>query len=95
MWIEEIEGVKVCRPTREAINALAVGDPMLNVFGEIATVTEITYSGHNVNGEAYVGYYTESDDGLKVSGSATEGHLILTTPAIRKWHRMDAVPMPV
>ena len=45
-------------PTREDVQGLKVGDYAPDCFGREAEVIEITYSGDDIHGRAYVGYYT-------------------------------------
>jgi len=68
-------------PTREFVEALQVGHKALDCFGRWHTVVEIFGRGDDINGRAYVCYYTElGDDGGKISGSLKEAELARTVP---------------
>ena len=45
-------------PTREEIQALKVGDFTIDCFGKVAEVTQITAQRDDINGRAFVCYYT-------------------------------------
>lgn len=80
-------------PTRNYINALAQGDSVTNVFGEPCKVERITAKGNDVNGNAYVLFYTENENGNRMSHSFTENKLVRTFPLCQRYtsHELDTL----
>ena len=87
------DGIVFFCPTREWVQNLRVGDKAPNCFGEWREVREITYSGIDINGKAFVGYYTEFGPGSTISHSATEGEIDRTVPLTNRYtsHEIDAL----
>ncbi len=66
-------------PTRAHVENLRVGDLAIDPFGRLRRVTCIAFRDTDINGRAYVGYYTElGNDGAAISNSMKEGELVRT-----------------
>lgn len=65
-------------PSREFVQSLRVGDLAPNGLSEWRTVTSIYALGVDINGKAYVCYYTDLGRGATISGSLKEGELVRT-----------------
>ena len=87
-----IDDVVVERPTREDIYGLRVGDMALNPFGRYAPVTRIYAQKDDINGKAFVCYYTTLGTGAAVSNTAQEGEVTATLPVLQKYKQVRLVP---
>jgi hypothetical protein len=67
-------------PTREQVQSLKVGDLALDCYGHWSKVTSIFAQKDDVNGRAYVCFYTDQGEGSNISGSYKEGELLRTVP---------------
>lgn len=78
-------------PTRAEIDALKEGDLAPDCFGHWKRVTRIFAKGNDVNGKAYVCYYTEFGQGASISNSLKEGELNRTVALTGKYtsHEID------
>jgi len=66
-------------PTREQVTGLKVGDQAINCYGRMATVTEVTAQRDDIQGRAFVCYYTaDGEHGSTISMSIKEGELTRT-----------------
>ena len=81
-------------PTRATIEHIEPGTLMLNCFGKLARVKEVTARGEDVNGLAYVCTRLESGTGHgTISESYKEGELLRTTDLCCKFnsHELDQI----
>jgi hypothetical protein len=96
MKITTVDGILLCRPTREEVEALAVGDLVIDCFGKLTPVVRIAYRGLDINGKAYVGWdqrFGPDGSTSTISGSITEGEPIITIPAGSRWKRSENYPV--
>lgn len=70
-------------PTRAEVIALSGGDLALNPWGKWARVVEIFGRGDDVNGKAFVCYYTDEGRGSRISNSIKEDELTITVDLSR------------
>jgi hypothetical protein len=70
-------------PTREDVEGVVVGSLAPDPFGQLKEVTKVFGQGDNVDGEAYVCYYTKLH-GSSVSGSLVQDTLLLDMDITRK-----------
>ena len=73
-------------PEKEDIDNLKVGDLALDCFGRFQIVTSINYKGVDIEGKAFVCYYTEFGEpgsGSAISNSMKEDELMCTCAASR------------
>lgn len=66
-------------PTRQEVLDLQVGHMALDCFGNLAEVTEIYGRGDDIDGRAFVCYYTRLSANSTVSNSMKEGKIVRTT----------------
>jgi hypothetical protein len=80
-------------PTREQVEWLKEGDLALNCFGRMVPVVRIAYRGVDINGRAYVGFYTAFGQNGTLSGSYKEGELVRTVPLCSRYtsHELDVI----
>jgi len=78
-------------PTRAEIQSMEVGDLAPDCFGHWRRVTKVYAKGHDVNGKAYVCYYTEFGPGASISNSLKEGEINRTVALTGKFtsHELD------
>ena len=78
-------------PTRAEIEALEVGDLAPDCFGHWKLVTRIFGRGDDINGKAYVCYYTEYGVRGSISNSLKEGQINRTVPLCGRYtsHELD------
>ena len=78
-------------PTRSEIEALKEGDLAPDCFGNWRRVTRIFARGDDVNGKAYICYYTEFGPGASISNSLCEGKINRTVALTAKYssHELD------
>jgi hypothetical protein len=78
-------------PTRDQIESLKIGDPAPDCFGNWKRVIRIYARGNDVNGKAYVCYYTEFGPGASVSNSLKEGEINRTVALTARYtsHELD------
>jgi hypothetical protein len=78
-------------PTRAEIEALKEGDLAPDCFGNWKLVTKIYGRGNDLNGKAYVCYYTEFGPGASISNSLSEGKINRTVALTGKFtsHELD------
>jgi hypothetical protein len=62
-------------PSRSEIEALKEGGLAPDCFGNWKQITKIYGRGHDVNGKAYVCYYTEFGPTSSISNSLKEGEI--------------------
>lgn len=72
-------------PTRSQIEALKEGDLAPDCFGNWRLVTRIYARGNDINGKAYVCYYTEFGPGASISNSLKEGKIHRTVALTAKY----------
>lgn len=73
-------------PTRKEVEAVKVGSMAPNCFGEMAEVKEVFGRGDDINGKAYVCYYTYfGKDGGSISNSLKEDELLRSVAACRNY----------
>jgi hypothetical protein len=72
-------------PTRSEIEALKEGDLAPDCFGNWRQVTKIYARGDDVNGKAYVCFYTEFGPGASISNSLKEGEINRTVALTGKY----------
>jgi hypothetical protein len=80
-------------PTRSEIQALREDDQAPDCFGHWRRVTKIYARGDDVNGKAYVCYYTEFGPGASISNSLKEGRINRTVALTAKYssHELDSL----
>ena len=80
-------------PTRSETEALKEGDLAPDCFGNWRRVTKVYAKGHDVNGKAYVCYYTEFGPGASISNSLKEGEINRTVSLTGKYtsHELDLI----
>lgn len=71
-------GEAVVVPTRHGIESVEVGDGQTDCFGNMSTVTEISFRGVSQHGRAYVGFYTKHGETGQMSMSISDGKLTRT-----------------
>jgi hypothetical protein len=78
-------------PTRSEIEALKEGDLAPDCFGNWRRVTKVYARGDDVNGKAYVCFYTEFGPGASISNSLKEGEINRTVALTGKFtsHELD------
>ena len=77
--------IEIYIPTRTEIEALKEGDLAPDCFGQLRKITRIHAKGNDVNGRAYVCYYTEFGPGASISNSLKEGKLHRTVALTGKY----------
>jgi hypothetical protein len=82
---------EICNPTRSEIESLKEGDLAPDCFGNWRRVTRIYARGNDVNGKAYICYYTEFGTGASISNSLKEGEINRTVALTGKYtsHELD------
>jgi hypothetical protein len=80
-------------PTRDEVLALKEGDLAPNCFGEWRAVTRVYAKGFDVEGRAYVCFYTEFGGTSRISGSLKEGKINRTVGLTSKYtsHELDVL----
>jgi hypothetical protein len=80
-------------PTRSEIEALNEGDLAPDCFGHWRRVTRIYARGDDLNGRAYVCYYTEFGPTSNISNSLTEGEINRTVGLTARYssHELDVL----
>jgi hypothetical protein len=78
-------------PTKDDVANLRVGDLAPNCFGALAEVTEICYRGVDVEGHAYVGYYTRTGPTSSMSMSMKEGELVRHAGLLQTSAELDSI----
>lgn len=63
-------------PTREYVMSLKVGDMAPDCFGKLAKVTSVYAQRDDINGKAFVCYYTAFGETSTISASLKEGELL-------------------
>lgn len=86
------DGVIVERPTREDVQNLKVGDMALNPFGRYAEVKNIFAQKDDINGKAFVCYYTDYGPGSTISNSAKEGEVTPSMAVTSKYMQNYLAP---
>ena len=78
-------------PTRSEIEALKEGDLAPDCFGNWRRVTKVYSRGDDVNGKAYVCFYTEFGPEATISNSLKEGEINRTVALTGKFtsHELD------
>lgn len=72
-------------PTRSEIYALKEGDLAPDCFGNWRPVTRVYARGDDINGKAYVCYYTEFGPGASISNSLKENEINRTIALSAKY----------
>jgi hypothetical protein len=72
-------------PTRAEIEALKEGDKAPDCFGHLRKITRIYSRGDDLNGRAYVCYYTEFGPGASISNSLKEAEINRTVALTGKY----------
>ncbi len=72
-------------PTRAEIEALKEGDKAPDCFGHLNKITRIYSWGDDLNGRAYVCYYTEFGPGASISNSLKETEINRTVALTGKY----------
>lgn len=91
-----VDGIILCKPTLAEVDGLAVGDLVLDCFGKLSPVVEISYRGVDVAGKSFVGFYQRfGDEGSTstISGGLKEGEPVVTIPAGSRWKRSELYPV--
>lgn len=71
-------------PTRKEVEAVQVGSQAPDCFGRMAEVKEVFGRGDDINGKAYVCYYTYfGSNGGSISNSLKEDELLRSVEACR------------
>lgn len=80
-------------PNRAYVENTLVGSWVLDCFGKMAQVVEIHARGNDINGKAYICFYTQFSENSRMSGSMKEDELIRTVPLSSKFtsHELDAI----
>lgn len=80
-------------PKREDIQNFSVGQWAVNCFGELGIITDIFGRGYDVNGLAYICYYTQLGEHSTISHSLKENKLVRTLPLCNKFKsfELDAI----
>jgi hypothetical protein len=80
-------------PTRSEIEPLKEGDLAPDCFGQWRRITRIYARGYDVNGRAYVCYYTEFGPEASISNSLKEGEINRTVALTGKYtsHELDLI----
>jgi hypothetical protein len=80
-------------PTRVEIESLKEGDLAPDCFGHWRRVTRIYAGGNDINGKAYVYYYTEFGVNGSISNSLKEGQINRTITLTAKYssHELDVL----
>jgi hypothetical protein len=88
---KNIDMPEIYIPTRSEIEALKEGDLAPDCFGHWRRVTRIYARGNDVNGKAYICYYTEFGPGASISNSLKEGEINRTVALTGKYtsHELD------
>ncbi len=78
-------------PTRAEIEAIKEGDLAPDCFGQWRRVIKIFARGDDVNGKAYICYYTEFGANASISNSLKEGEINRTVGLTGKYtsHELD------
>ena len=78
-------------PTRMEIEAFKENDLAPDCFGNWRRIVKIYAKGHDVNGKAYVCYYTEFGPTSSISNSLKEGEIHRSTALTGKFtsHELD------
>jgi hypothetical protein len=86
-----IEMPEIFIPARAEIEALKEGDLAPDCFGNWRRITKIYARGADVNGKAYVCYYTEFGPTSSISNSLKEGEINRTVALTGKFtsHELD------
>jgi len=84
--------MKVFRPTRQWVEGLRIGDMAPDCFGRLRPVVDIFARGDDIQGRAFVCYYTKFSDCSRISGSAKEGELVMSIPAVSEYRTSWQVP---
>lgn len=87
-----IDGVTIYKPTFEEVQSLQVGDLVPNCFNCMKPVSRIYHRGTNINGKAYVLFYTQESENSQMSGSLVEDEFVLTLAVTAKWNRIENIP---
>jgi hypothetical protein len=83
--------IEIYIPTRSEIEALKEGDLAPDCFGQWRRVTRIYARGDDVNGKAYVCFYTEFGQNASITNSLKEGEINRTVGLTAKYtsHELD------
>ena len=73
------------RPTRNDVETLQIGFLAPNPYGTLGRVVEIFSRGTDPNNRVYVGYYTETGAGGKVSSWMKEDEVYMSLPVCTKY----------
>lgn len=75
----------IYKPTREHIVNLKVNDVVIDCFGTLKLINEIYGRGFDVNGKAYICFYTDFGGTSKMSASYKEGEIVRHTRLTAKY----------
>jgi hypothetical protein len=76
--VDCVSGELIDIPTRQSIEAMAVGKQAIDPFGKLAEIVEITHVGEDVAGRLFCCYYVEFGTGSRISMTRKEGELTAT-----------------
>ena len=86
------DGPALYVPTREEVQSLKVGDLAPDAFGRMSEVTEIFGQKDDINGRAFVCYYTRfGSNGGSCSTSMKEGELVRSVAASGRYTSADLI----
>ncbi len=91
--VVEVDGLKLWRPTRAEVESLAVGDEVLDCFGNLRRVVDIHARRDDVSGKLFACFYQDFGNGSTISGSIKEGEPVMTVPACDKYKRSENYPV--
>jgi hypothetical protein len=92
-WSIEMPEHEIYIPTRAEIEALKEGDLAPDCFGNWRRIAKIYARGDDINGKAYVCYYTEFGPTSSISNSLKESELNRTVALTAKYtsHELDVL----
>jgi hypothetical protein len=65
-------------PRCEGVKGLEVGDNVIDCFGKVRQVAEITIKSNDIFGKAFVCFYVDWGNGTRCSGSYKQDQLVRT-----------------
>lgn len=87
-----IDGVTIYKPTLEDVQSLQVGDLVPDCFNRLKPVSRIYHRGTDINGKAYVLFYTQQGENSQMSGDLKEDEIVITLAFTGRWGRCEDVP---
>jgi hypothetical protein len=68
------------KPSETDVLSLCVGDVAPDCFGKLRKVTRLYAAARDVNGKAFVCYYTECGNNAMISNSIKQDEILITIP---------------